>query len=143
MNRGRVIGTVWATRMAPGLRGQKLALVDLGGDRLVVAADTMDARNGDRVLVSWGSGARNVLVDRPGDPDRSSLALTPAGGVARRLRATSMRHRRSYPADPSSQRSPGPDPRDERLTPGPDNRAVLCDAAISQVIDGSSDDQEG
>ncbi len=89
MNRGRVIGTVWATRMAPGLRGQKLALVDLGADRLVVAADTLDARNGDRVLVSWGSGARNVL------------------------------------------------------TPGPDNRGVLCDAAISQVIDGvTGDDQE-
>lgn len=88
MNRGRLIGTVWATRMAPGLRGQKLALVAMDGDRLVVASDTLDARNGDQVLVAWGSGARNVLA------------------------------------------------------PGPNNRDRLCDAAICQVIDGSSDDGE-
>ncbi len=86
MNRGRVVGTVWATRQARGLAGTKLALVAMDGDRLVVAADTLDARNGDRVLVSWGSGARNVL------------------------------------------------------RPGPRNRDLLCDAAVSQIIDGTNED---
>ncbi len=88
MNHGRVIGTVWATRMAPGLRGRKLALVGMEDDRLVVAADTLDARAGDRVLVSWGSGARNVIA------------------------------------------------------PGPHNRGVLCDAAVSQIIDGITGEDE-
>lgn len=88
MNRGRIIGTVWAARMAPGLKGQKLTLVAMDEDRLVVASDTLDARSGDDVLVSWGSGARNVL------------------------------------------------------RPGPGNRDLLCDAAISQIIDGSSEQQE-
>lgn len=88
MNRGRVIGTVWATRLAPGLRGQKLALVAMDEDRLVVASDTLEARAGDDVLVSWGSGARNVL------------------------------------------------------RPGAGNRDLLCDAAISQITDGSSEQQE-
>jgi microcompartment protein CcmK/EutM len=51
----------------------------------VVSIDTLDARTGDTVLVSWGSGARNVL------------------------RA------------------------------GPDNRRILCDAAVSMIVNGSSD----
>jgi microcompartment protein CcmK/EutM len=93
MIRGTVVGQVWATRRAPGLDGQKLLLVaaDDGAGRLVVCSDTLDARAGETVLVSWGSGARNVLQ------------------------------------------------------PGPDNRHLLCDAAVSQVVDGSSDreQQEG
>jgi len=86
MMRGRVIGEVWATRKSAGLEGRKLLLVAGQGDSLVVAVDTLDARAGDTVLVSWGSGARSVL------------------------------------------------------RPGPDNREILCDAAVSQVVDGSSDD---
>lgn len=90
MTRGRVVGQVWATRKAPGLSGHRLLLVAVDGtDRLVVAADTLDARVGDRVLVSWGSGARNVLA------------------------------------------------------PGPDNRRVLCDAAVSLVVDAGSDGAQG
>ena len=86
MIRGTVVGQVWATRKAPQLEGAKLLLVGQeGGDRLVVCHDTLGARTGQRVLVSWGSGARNVLV------------------------------------------------------PGPDNRHVLCDAAVCQLVDGSSD----
>jgi len=85
--RGPVIGEVWATRKAPGLDGRKLVLVAVrGADRLtgrvVVAIDTIDARLGQEVTVSFGSGARNVLV------------------------------------------------------PGPDNRGVLADAAVSVIIDG-------
>ena len=66
MTRGRVLGEVWATRKAAGLRGRKLVLVaaldgDRVTDRVVVAIDTLEARVGQEVLVAWGSGARNVL----------------------------------------------------------------------------------
>ena len=83
MIRGRVIGEVWATRKAPGLGGRRLLLVGVDGqDRAMVAIDTLDARTGEAVMVSVGSGARNVLQA------------------------------------------------------GPDNRSLLCDAAISLIIDG-------
>jgi microcompartment protein CcmK/EutM len=83
MIRGRVIGEVWATRKAPSLGGRRLLIVGVDGeDRAMVAIDTLDAREGEAVMVSVGSGARNVLQ------------------------------------------------------PGPDNRDVLCDAAISLIIDG-------
>jgi len=83
MIRGRVIGEVWATRKAPGLDGRRLLIVGVDGqDRAMVAIDTLDAREGEEVMVSVASGARNVLQ------------------------------------------------------PGPDNRAQLCDAAISLIIDG-------
>ena len=83
MIRARVIGEVWATRKAPGLTGRRLLLVGVDGqDRAMVAIDTLDAREGEDVMVSVGSGARNVLA------------------------------------------------------PGPDNRGLLCDAAVSLIIDG-------
>ena len=86
MNRGRIVGQVWGTRRSPGLAGAKLLLLAVeGSDRLVVCADTLDAGVGDTVLVSWGSGARNVL------------------------------------------------------RPGPDNRDLLCDAAVSVVVDGATE----
>jgi len=85
MIRTTVVGEVWATRKSRGLEGRKLVLVAAGGDRLVVGVDVLDARVGQTVLVSWGSGARNVL------------------------------------------------------RPGPDNRGVLCDAAVSLLADGSND----
>ena len=85
MIRGKVLGEVWATRKAPGLEGRRLVLVAVDGeDRAMVAIDTLDAREDQPVLVSVGSGARNVLK------------------------------------------------------PGPDNREILCDAAISLLIDGES-----
>lgn len=88
MIRARVIGEVWATRKAPALGGRRLtlcAVCDAGADadRVVVAVDTLDADAGQDVLVSFGSGARNVL------------------------------------------------------RPGPDNRDILCDAAVSLLVDGA------
>lgn len=92
MIRGRVIGEVWATKKAPSLGDKTLKLVivhNVSGasesGRVVVATDVLDASLGQAVMVSFGSGARNVL--RPG-----------AG----------------------------------------ENRDLLCDCAISQVIDGES-----
>jgi microcompartment protein CcmK/EutM len=83
MIHGRVIGEAWATRKAPGLGGRRLLIVGVDGqDRAMITIDTLDAREEEAVLVSVGSGARNVLQ------------------------------------------------------PGPDNRDVLCDAAISLIIDG-------
>jgi len=87
MIRGPVIGEVWTTRKAPGLSGCKLVLVAVRADshltgRVVVAIDTLDARAGEEVTVSFGSGARNVIA------------------------------------------------------PGPNNREVLADAAVSVIIDG-------
>ncbi len=68
MIRGVVVGEVWGTRKAAGLDGRKLLLVAVErSDRLVVGVDTLDARVGDRVLVTWGSGARNVLQPGPGN----------------------------------------------------------------------------
>jgi microcompartment protein CcmK/EutM len=86
VTRGRVIGEVWGTRKARGLDGRRLLLVAdaHGGDEVVVAIDTLDARAGQEVLVAFGSGARNVIA------------------------------------------------------PGPDNRTILCDAAIALVVDGAS-----
>ena len=57
-----MLGEVWATRKAAGLHGRKLALVAVhGSDEVIVAIDTLDAREGQEVLVALGSGARNVL----------------------------------------------------------------------------------
>lgn len=84
MKRGVVVGELWATRKAEGLLGSRLKLVALLPGRsaaesspapsalpalehasLVVAVDTLDARDGQQVLVAFGSGARNVLVPGP------------------------------------------------------------------------------
>ena len=77
MIKGVVMGEVWATRKHPRLEGRKLLLVaqleadDHGNDkptgRIVVATDLLDARIGDKVVVSFGSGARNAV--KPGSRD--------------------------------------------------------------------------
>jgi microcompartment protein CcmK/EutM len=76
MIRGKVIGEVWATRRAPRLAARKLLLIaehDVSAEgvrttgRVVVAVDELDARLGDLVIVSFGSGARNAVV--PGSRD--------------------------------------------------------------------------
>jgi microcompartment protein CcmK/EutM len=76
--RGRVIGEVWATRRAPSLGENRLKVVAVEGvdgatpaGRIVVATDTLDAPTGGEVLVTFGSGARNVL--RPGGNENRFL----------------------------------------------------------------------
>jgi Carbon dioxide concentrating mechanism/carboxysome shell protein len=61
----KVIDNIWATRKADSLRGLKFMLVEvLGGidaGRIVIAADTIGAGVGERVLVCTGSSARKML----------------------------------------------------------------------------------
>lgn len=61
----KVIDNIWATRKADSLRGLKFMLVEvLGGidaGRLMIAADTISAGIGERVLVCTGSSARKML----------------------------------------------------------------------------------
>ncbi|CCO07724.1 EutN/CcmL family microcompartment protein [Desulfotomaculum varum] len=61
----KVIDNIWSTRKAESLRGLKFMLVEvLGGidaGRLVIAADTIGAGIGERVLVCTGSSARKML----------------------------------------------------------------------------------
>lgn len=89
MIRGTVMGEVWATRKCPGLEGRKLLLVavapgaepreprtETAPQRVVVAVDTLDAGPGDEVMVSFGSGARNVL--RPGAAENRDLMIDAA-----------------------------------------------------------------
>jgi len=89
--RGRIVGEVWATKKCEALGRYRLKLVaegDASGrptGRVVVALDRLDAERGRTVLVTFGSGARNVL--RPGAWD---------------------------------------------------NRDLLCDCAVCQVVDGES-----
>lgn len=70
MDKAVVIGTLWASQKSEGLTGYKLTLLsildknDLLTERIVVAVDILDISPGDSVLVSYGSGARNILGDQ-------------------------------------------------------------------------------
>ncbi len=61
----KVIDNIWSTRKADSLVGLKFMLVEvLGGSdagRLIIAADTIGAGFGERVLVCTGSSARKML----------------------------------------------------------------------------------
>lgn len=62
---GQVIDNIWATRKAESLVGLKLMMVKLldGTDegRHVIAADTIGAGIGERVILCEGSSARKML----------------------------------------------------------------------------------
>jgi ethanolamine utilization protein EutN len=62
---GKVVDSIWATRKADSLVGLKLALVKLlDGSldgRLVIAADSIGAGIGERVILCEGSSARKML----------------------------------------------------------------------------------
>jgi len=61
----KVVDSIWSTRKADSLVGLKFMLVEvLGGidaGRLMIAADTISAGIGERVLVCLGSSARKML----------------------------------------------------------------------------------
>lgn len=61
----KVIDNIWSTRKADSLIGLKFMLVEvLGGidaGRLLIAADTINAGIGERVIVCLGSSARKML----------------------------------------------------------------------------------
>jgi ethanolamine utilization protein EutN len=67
----KVIDNIWSTRKADSLIGLKFMLVEvLGGidaGRLMIAADTIGAGIGERVLVCTGSSSRKML-DRDNVP---------------------------------------------------------------------------
>ena len=66
MRIGTVTGSVWATRKANCLAGQRFLVVDtLGG--VLVAADHVGAGKGDRVLLVMGEPAARFSMEAPVD----------------------------------------------------------------------------
>lgn len=67
MEIGTVIGSVWATKKADGIEGQKLLVVEVcrgtrqEEENLLVAADVIGAGIGDQVLVCLGNPARLIV----------------------------------------------------------------------------------
>ena len=61
----KLVGNIWATKKADSLSGSKLMLVEVIGGKdagtRLVAADTISAGIGDRVLVCTGSSARRMI----------------------------------------------------------------------------------
>ena len=66
MRIGKVIGSVWATRKAQCLQGQRFLVVDTGREDLV-AADQVGAGIGDKVLLTTGTVASRYCMDAPVD----------------------------------------------------------------------------
>lgn len=79
MKIGRVVGTVVATRKSEKLTGTKLLIVeecDIAGKpkgSFVVAADTVQAGNGDTVLLVSGSSAR-MAYPKEGTPIDAAIS---------------------------------------------------------------------
>lgn len=63
MKIGRVIGNVWATRKSNNLNGYKFLVIELEDGEKIVSCDNIGAGEGDRVLVTFGSGARKGTYD--------------------------------------------------------------------------------
>ncbi len=63
---GIVTGSVWATRKAECLQGQRFLVVRADGGELV-AADQVGAGTGDRVLLAEGTVAARYCMDAPVD----------------------------------------------------------------------------
>lgn len=66
MRIGTVTGSVWATRKAACLQGQRFLVVRSGSEELV-AADQVGAGCGDRVLLATGTVASKYCMDAPID----------------------------------------------------------------------------
>ena len=66
MKIGKVVGSVWATRKAQCLQGQRFLVVDTGREDLV-AADQVGEGIGDKVLLTTGTVASRYCMDAPID----------------------------------------------------------------------------
>ena len=66
MKIGTVKGSVWATRKAQCLQGQRFLVVEVN-DQTIVAADQVGAGAGDRVLLAMGTVASRYCMDAPVD----------------------------------------------------------------------------
>ncbi|MEG0068251.1 EutN/CcmL family microcompartment protein [Cetobacterium sp.] len=60
---GKIIGNVWATRKDENLNGLKFMIAQLDNGEKIVVCDYIGAGIGDLVLITRGSGARQVLQD--------------------------------------------------------------------------------
>lgn len=70
MELAEVVGKIWATKKAPKLTSYKLLLVKpLNSEQTIVAADMLDAGQGETVIITEGSSARRdeISVDVPVD----------------------------------------------------------------------------
>jgi len=87
MEIGKVVGNVWATRKDEKLSGQKLLVVKLlkskseYKDGFLVAADNAGAGNGDLVLITKGSAARESITIIIGNPATKPPTNAPTGIV--------------------------------------------------------------
>ena len=66
MKIGTVTGSVWATRKAQCLQGQRFLVVEVDRQSMV-ASDQVGAGVGDRVLVATGTVASRYCMDAPVD----------------------------------------------------------------------------
>lgn len=66
MKIGTVKGSVWATRKAQCLQGQRFLVVEVN-DQTIVAADQVGAGASDRVLLAMGTVASRYCMDAPVD----------------------------------------------------------------------------
>ena len=81
MKIGKVIGSVWATRKAQCLQGQRFLVIDTGWEDLV-AADQVGAGVGDHVLLITGTVASKYCMDAPVDAAVVAI-LDPEGNYER------------------------------------------------------------
>lgn len=78
---GRVVGTVWATRLDPTLDSLKFLVVRAlrpdgrPADSFVVAVDAVGAGMGETVLVAQGSSGRQTEVTRNRPVDAVIMAI--------------------------------------------------------------------
>ncbi|MDK2564073.1 EutN/CcmL family microcompartment protein [Romboutsia sedimentorum] len=81
MEIGKVVGNVWATRKDEKLNGQTFLIVkllatkDTYKDGFLVAADNAGAGNGDLVLISKGSAARESLENKNTPVDATIVGI--------------------------------------------------------------------
>lgn len=66
MKTGTVTGAIWSTKKCPGLTGQALLSVAVDGTT-VIAADLVGAGRGERVLLAFGTPARQLSGGMPID----------------------------------------------------------------------------